>query len=67
VSETDTPALINASHELFTMMLRQYLFVGGMPEAVKTFTETESLAAVRDVQEVILNNYKNDFSKHITV
>jgi len=64
--ETDTPALINASHELFTDILRQYLFVGGMPEAVKTFSEKESLAAVRDVQEVILNNYKNDFSKHIT-
>ncbi|MDR2595999.1 MAG: ATP-binding protein [Treponema sp.] len=65
LSETDTPALINASHELFTMMLRQYLFVGGMPEAVKTFMETDSLAEVRSVQEVILNNYKNDFSKHI--
>jgi len=63
--ETDTPALINASHELFTMMLRQYLFVGGMPEAVKTYAETENFAAVRGVQEAILNNYKNDFSKHI--
>jgi predicted AAA+ superfamily ATPase len=62
--EKNIPAL-KASHELFIMMLRQYFFIGGMPEAVKTFTETGDYKAVRDIQEVILNNYKNDFSKHI--
>jgi predicted AAA+ superfamily ATPase len=59
-------SLIVASHGLFSEKLKEYLFIGGMPEAVKTFAETGSFIEVRKVQEVILNNYKNDFSKHIS-
>jgi predicted AAA+ superfamily ATPase len=58
--------LINASHEMFVEKLKEYLFTGGMPEAVKTFAETGSFVEVRKVQEVILSNYKNDFTKHIS-
>jgi len=52
-------------HGLLTSKLKEYFYVGGMPEAVKTFVETNDLNAVREVQEAILNNYKGDFSKHI--
>ena len=58
-------ALIKTSHDLLSARLKEYFFIGGMPEAVKTFAETQDFSAVRSVQEVILNNYKLDFSRHI--
>jgi hypothetical protein len=45
--------------------LKEYMFIGGMPEAVSAYIETGNLGEARKVQEKILNNYKNDFSKHI--
>ena len=45
--------------------LKEYMYVGGMPEAVNAFIETGGLLEVRKVQEKIINNYKNDFTKHI--
>ena len=55
---------INLIHEKYTDLLRQYYYVGGMPEAVKVFIETDGLKAVRKVQKSILNGYEKDFSKH---
>lgn len=49
----------------YAHLLRHYYFVGGMPEAVSTYVETEDFAAVREVQLEILSNYANDFSKHV--
>lgn len=46
------------------MRLRQYFFVGGMPEAVKLFAENNDLQEVRQVQHAILATYERDFSKH---
>lgn len=46
-------------------MLKYYYFVGGMPEAVKTFAETHDLFAVRRVQNNLLLSYRQDFSKHV--
>ncbi len=45
-------------------LLRQYYFVGGMPEVVECFVEKKDLALVRRLQLNILDAYKNDFSKH---
>ena len=44
--------------------LKDYYVVGGMPEAVKTWTETQSLDEVDEVLEEILKNYAFDFGKH---
>lgn len=44
--------------------LRQYYFVGGMPEAVKTFAENHDFVKVRQIQKQILTAYEQDFSKH---
>jgi len=44
--------------------LRQYYFVGGMPEAVASFAETDDFAKVRQIQKNILVQYESDFSKH---
>jgi predicted AAA+ superfamily ATPase len=51
---------------MLTEKLKEYLFIGGMPEAVKIFAETGSFTEVRRIQELILSNYKNDFTKHIS-
>ena len=52
-------------HETLVEYLRQYYFVGGMPEAVKTFIETNDSLKVREVQKNILYTYQKDISKHV--
>ena len=48
----------------FIDLLRQYYFVGGMPEAVARYVAHKDLAEVRRVQSAILEAYRNDISKH---
>ena len=50
---------------LFKELLRQYYFVGGMPEAVKCYVESKDIIQTRKIQKRILSDYKKDFSKHI--
>ena len=57
--------LISAMKSRYIELLRQYYFVGGMPEAVKVFIETQNFDAVRQVQKNLLMAYEQDFSKHI--
>ena len=56
--------ITNLLHEKFVDLLRQYYYVGGMPEAVKKFVETGALNEVRRIQKEILSGYERDFSKH---
>lgn len=44
--------------------LKQYLYIGGMPEVVETYVETKDFIEVRRKQEVLLESYEQDFSKH---
>lgn len=44
--------------------LKYYYYIGGMPEAVCTYLDTEDLKEVRKVQDRLLGAYENDFSKH---
>jgi uncharacterized protein len=48
----------------YIQRLRQYYYVGGMPEAVLKFNESENYQEVRDIHKQILNAYELDFSKH---
>lgn len=56
--------LMNAFHEKLKDYLRQYYYVGGMPEVVKSYVENRLLNQVRTIQNEILSNYASDFSKH---
>lgn len=56
--------MINNLRDEFIDQLRQYYYVGGMPAAVKAYTEGEGLNRVRVVQKQILTDYERDFSKH---
>ena len=51
-------------NEQLTELLRQYFFVGGMPEAVLKYIETGNVREVREVQREILGTYSHDMSKH---
>lgn len=51
-------------HEKFVDLLRQYYYVGGMPEAVLNYVEKGALQEVRRIQQTILRGYNQDFSKH---
>lgn len=55
---------INLLHDKYTDLLRQYYYVGGMPEVVLKYVETDSLLQVRRIQSEILQGYDLDFSKH---
>ncbi len=57
-------SMITAFRERFMEALRQYYFVGGMPEAVLSFTKHGNLEEVREIQLKILTAYEQDFSKH---
>ena len=45
-------------------LLKAYYIVGGMPEVVKTWVETQDYDEVTEVQNEILDDYADDFSKH---
>ena len=59
--------LITTFKSKYIELLRQYYFVGGMPEAVSVFTRDYDFRAVRYVQKNILDAYEQDFSKHAPV
>lgn len=49
---------------MLTELLRQYYFVGGMPEAVKTYVERGDIWEVHSIHSKIIDAYRNDMSKH---
>lgn len=61
---SDDWGTINCLNSHFVELLRQYYFVGGMPEAVSSYVSKKDLKEVREIQNEILGNYAEDFSKH---
>lgn len=55
---------VNILSQQYTELLRQYYYVGGMPEAVAGYIAGKGLKAVRQIQKDILAGYRRDFSKH---
>ena len=51
-------------HRRLLELLRLYHFVGGMPEAVKTYAESASLRAVSAVHASIIDTWRDDFPKY---
>lgn len=47
-------------HELAMEQVYKYLLVGGMPEAVETFIDTEKLFESREILKVLYDNYLSD-------
>lgn len=66
VSSHKTDLLTEPVREMLEKELREYFYVGGMPEAVQEYIDTHNLVQVREVQKRLLTGYRGDFSKHIT-
>lgn len=56
--------LIKSFKEKFILLLKQYYFIGGMPEAISAFSKNNDFNEVREIQNSILDAYEQDFSKH---
>ena len=61
--EKNTP-LDSAFHERALDYYREYLFVGGMPEAVEEYGKNHNPELVRIIQQTILEAYQNDMGKY---
>lgn len=59
-------ALIDMMLPKLVELLRQYYYVGGMPEVVQKFIDNADLKQVRTIQQEILEAYRRDISKHTT-
>lgn len=55
--------LIKAFREQYIDLLKQYYFVGGMPEVVASYVKEKDLTEVRSIQNDLLRSYDADFSK----
>ena len=58
--------VLSSLHPTLVQILREYYLVGGMPEVVKAFLQTNDSNTVRKVQNNILLAYRNDIAKHTT-
>lgn len=56
--------LIKTFKGKYVQLLRQYYYIGGMPEAVLSFISNNDFKEVRAIQKQILLAYELDFSKH---
>ncbi|MCH8527311.1 MAG: AAA family ATPase [Kiritimatiellae bacterium] len=53
-----------SAHEHLISLLRDYLLVGGMPEAVQLYVEGRGFDEIFDAQEAVYQTYRDDFSKY---
>lgn len=62
---------INAIPKLFEdkliEKLKIYYIIGGMPEAVYSWTTDKDIEKVNKIQKNILDSYEHDFSKHVDI
>ena len=63
LKETINPLI----HEKLMGYFRLYLFIGGMPEAVKQYRDSEEIQRARTVHQDIIRAYDLDFTKHAPV
>lgn len=57
-------ARLSSLQDVLVQRLREYLVVGGMPEAVEAFRTNGDMDEVRRIQAQILEGYSSDFAKH---
>lgn len=64
IIEDGNEGLMKLAHEKLTVRLKEYMYVGGMPEAVAMYAETRDFGEARRVQQQIIQGYENDFAKY---
>lgn len=66
LKDGDTEFITNFK-QIYIDALKQYYFVGGMPEVVQRFAENNDFSEVREVQKRLIEAYEQDFSKHAPI
>jgi hypothetical protein len=64
VISEEPKALSETIHSMLTEELKKYFFIGGMPECVKTYVETNSMQSVIEIQTDLIETFRQDFSKY---
>ncbi len=54
-----------AVHQSLMRYFREYICVGGLPAVVREFLETNDIGAVRQKQLDLIEEYRDDFGKHL--
>ena len=66
LKKQDWPLITQFKHR-YIERLKQYYYIGGMPEAVYAFSQHTNFEEVRAIQRRILIAYEQDFSKHAPI
>lgn len=65
--KTQQWVMINTFKTKYIELLKQYYYVGGMPEVVSNYAVNQDFSEVRQIQQQILSSYEQDFSKHAPI
>lgn len=57
-------SLDESMHEVFLNLFKRYLLIGGLPDAVNKYIETNNIVEVRKVHEGIRNLYREDAAQY---
>lgn len=60
----EVSAQVNAAHDRLIDLYKIFLVVGGMPEAVLTYSLTGSMLECQQIHRDIILNFKDDFNKY---
>jgi uncharacterized protein len=63
---TNLEGTIDIAFDLLKKSLREFYFVGGMPEAVKAHSEGRNWQAISKIHQSIMETYIDDFGKYAT-
>ena len=61
----DKKQISTGIHNSFIRYFREYICIGGLPEVVNTFIDTNDMNKVYDMQRNLIEEYKDDFGKHL--
>jgi len=65
IEKISTKKSFNKSlHDKANKLFKEFITVGGMPEAVSTWVKTASLEALAEVHNNLINTYQDDFTKY---
>lgn len=60
-------SMMTAFKNKYIHWLKNYYFIGGMPEVVQSFVDNKDYQEVRRLQNTIIELYEDDFSKHTSM
>ena len=64
INHPDSLRSDNIAHDRLLEHFKEFLIVGGMPEAVSSFVQSHSFLECQRVHRDIISNYKEDFDKY---